>query len=286
MKRAEYQEATDWGIKCLLCPRLCLITEGGRGFCRIRGVVDGELRALGYGQISSAQLDPIEKKPLNEFHPGSMIYSIGGWGCNLGCQFCQNWSISQDFKIKEGTVSPAAVVRAAEASDSIGIAYTYNEPLISIEYLLDCAQLAHENGLVNVLVTNGYINKAPADAVLPFIDALNIDIKSMDDSFYGEHCLGGVRPVLDFAVSAASFGCHVEITNLVIPGLNDEESSFAQLAEWISGNLGKSVPLHLSAYRPEYKMSVDRTSIDALLRAREICRKQLDSVYLGNVPSR
>ncbi len=283
MRVANYWERNGDTVECLLCPTGCIISEGGSGFCKVRGVREGELKALGYGKVSSAHLDPIEKKPLNDFFPGSMIYSIGGWGCNLSCAFCQNWSISQEFHDESRVYEPADIVDEAKASGSIGIAYTYNEPLISFEFVRDCAQLARSAGLVNVLVTNGYINTEPASELLSLVDALNIDIKSMDPEFYKTHCGGELNPVLDFAVQANAAGCHVEITNLVIPGLNDSDDLFVSLADWIYDNLGAEVPLHLSAYHPQYKMVVNRTPPETLLNARDLCEQRLKHVYLGNV---
>jgi pyruvate formate lyase activating enzyme len=233
--------------------------------------------------ISSAGLDPIEKKPLYHFHPGTMIYSIGGWGCNLACEFCQNWSISQQADEQHSPHSANSIVKEAAGLGSIGVAYTYNEPFVGFEFVKECARLARAAGLANVLVTNGYVNSEPAGDLLPLVDALNIDIKSMDASFYKETCHGSVPPVLLFAKQAAAAGCHVEITNLVIPGLNDEDRNFESLASWIRENLGKRTPLHLSAYRPMYRLQVPATSAALLNKGYSICRSALDYVYMGNV---
>jgi pyruvate formate lyase activating enzyme len=175
------------------------------------------------------------------------------------------------------------VVDAAKRSGSSGIAYTYNEPLVEFEFVEDCAGLAREAGLFNVLVTNGYLCPEPAAELLPLIDALNIDVKSMDDAFYRRYCAGRLQPVLDVAVAAVKTGCHVELTNLIIPGLNDDDAGFVALAEWAAGSLGQATPLHLSAYRPQYKMDLPATPAALLQRARELCSRSLWYVYLGNV---
>lgn len=275
---------SDGKIECGLCPHRCSINEGRSGLCRVRRVVGGKLIAGGYGQISSAALDPIEKKPLYHFRPGSSIFSIGGWGCNFACRFCQNWTISQDFVYRGRSFQPEEVVgQAGCGGKSIGIAYTYNEPLISWEFVYDCAVLARKAGLANVLVTNGFVNPEPAAELLPLIDALNVDIKSMEDAFYRDQCRGRLQPVLDFCVRAVKQGCHVEITNLVIPGLNDREELFEMLSGWIKKELGQSTPLHLSAYFPQYKADAPPTPTSTLERAHEICSKHLQYVYIGNI---
>lgn len=271
-------------IQCVLCPHRCLISNQQAGRCRIRVNHVGRLQARGYGLISAAHNDPIEKKPLYHFYPGSQIFSVGGWSCNLTCSFCQNWTISQQLDLAAHGQTPAAIVEQALAARAIGIAYTYNEPLINIEFVHDCASLARQAGLQNVLVTNGYIEEAPAAWLLPFIAALNIDIKSMDDAFYRQYCAGRLAPVLRFAKQAQAAGCHLEITNLLIPGLNDAAEQLERLAAWVSQHLGAAVPLHLSAYHPDYRMRLPATSAELLQSAYTICRRFLQHVYLGNLP--
>ena len=284
MKTARYWHTVeDQKIQCDLCPHGCRIAEGKSGLCKVRGVVEGELKALGYGLLSSAGLDPIEKKPLYHYCPGSNIFSIGGWGCNLGCLFCQNWTISQQFVPEGDRHLPEQVVRKASAVGSVGIAYTYNEPLIGFEFVYDCAVLARKAGLINVLVTNGYVRREPAAELLPLIDAINLDIKSMDDAFYRQQCHATLRPVLDFAQQAVAMGAHVEITNLIIPGLNDRLETIGCLAQWMRNNLGEAVPLHLSAYHPDYKFQAPPTSTETMKAAWETARKELLYVYVGNV---
>lgn len=285
MKTALYwHPREDGAAQCDLCPHGCVIREGRQGLCHVRGMRDGELQALGYGAVSSAHVDPIEKKPLYHFLPGSQIFSIGGWGCNFGCVFCQNWTISQEAHLEEGErTTPADVARVAGARGSVGVAYTYNEPVIGLEFVLDCAQAVREAGYKNVLVTNGYLNSGPAAELLPLMDALNIDIKSMDERFYREQCKGSLAPVLAFAEQAAGLKCHVEITNLLVPGLNDADEQLASLAGWIAGHLGAGTALHLSAYRPQYRSRIPATTVASLLRAHAICASYLPYVYIGNV---
>ncbi len=278
-----WEKASDGKIECRLCPHHCRIAEGKRGTCGVRTAQNGKLYATGYGLISSANSDPIEKKPLYHFHPGKMIFSIGGWGCNFKCRFCQNWGISQQADLKGTPIPPDKIVADAMSEQSIGIAYTYNEPLINIEFVSACARLAREAGLVNVLVTNGYIEKKPAEFILPMVDALNIDIKGMDENFYKKQCSASLNPVLAFAKQAAGAGCHVEITNLVIPGLNDADNQIKKLADWIFDNLGQKTPVHLSAYHPQYKMDLPPTPPETLERAYRLFRGKLPYVYIGNV---
>ena len=284
MRRAEYTEDLGGGaVLCALCPNACRVNAGESGRCRVRTNRDGVLYADGYGIISSSHVDPIEKKPLYHYYPGSNIFSIGGWGCNLGCTFCQNWSISQEAAVGGAVRTPRDIIDAALDAGSSAIAYTYNEPLISIEFVGECAVLAREVGLRNVAVTNGYISAEPGRAATEMIDAFNIDIKSMDDAFYRRNCGAALEPVLSFCHMVSESGRHIEITNLVIPGENDSISGFRALAEWVSVNLGRHVPLHFSAYRPEYRMNNPATDVDVLRSAYETAREYLDHVYLGNV---
>ena len=283
LKRAEYWAVQpDGRVGCQLCPHHCQLKEGQTGLCRVRTVHGGVLRAMGYGLISSAHVDPIEKKPLYHFHPGAPIFSVGGWGCNFACVFCQNWTISQ--RLEPGPRrAPEAIVEQARASGCALVAYTYNEPLVGFEFVRDCARLAHAAGLKNVLVTNGYVEPAPAAELLPLTAALNVDIKSIEEEFYHRQCRGTLAPVLQFCRQALAAGCHVELTNLVIPTLNDRLEQIERLAEWIAANLGPRVPLHLSAYRPEYKAEQPPTPPDTLLQALARCRNHLAYVYVGNV---
>jgi pyruvate formate lyase activating enzyme len=270
-------------FQCRLCPHHCRMTDGQDGLCRVRGVREGKPHALGYGVISAAHVDPMEKKPLYHFFPGETIYSIGGWGCNLACFFCQNWSISQVRPAGVDRVTPEQIVRATLANRCRHLAFTYNEPLIGYEFVLDTAKLARAAGVSTVLVTNGYIEAEPAAGLLPWIDALNIDIKSMEEDFYRQHCRGTLSPILNFCRQAVKQGCHVEITNLVIPTLNDRPDLIRQLARWIGTELGTRVPLHLSAYHPDHECALPPTTAEILSEAVRVAREELQYVYAGNL---
>lgn len=284
MRTAEFWRKTDGDkVRCDLCPHHCKLAEGQAGLCKVRIARDGELKAAGYGHISSAHVDPIEKKPLYHFLPGSSIFSIGGWGCNFACEFCQNWTISQEADFAEKSCAPEEIVRTAVRSGCPSIAYTYNEPLVGFEFVCDCARLAREAGLANVLVTNGHVEPEPAAELLPLVRALNVDIKSIEEEFYRKHCRGRLAPVLGFCRQAKDAGCLVEITNLLIPSLNDNPGRIRDLAHWVKENLGPAAPFHLSAYRPEYRMTIPPTPRRLLEEAFDICSEELSYVYVGNV---
>ncbi|MBI4833892.1 MAG: AmmeMemoRadiSam system radical SAM enzyme [Planctomycetes bacterium] len=268
-------------VRCHICPHNCLIAPDKTGICRQRKNISGRLYLINYGKVTSVNLDPIEKKPLYHFHPASQIISFGTNGCNLSCMFCQNWSISQEDAGTED-ISPRDAIKIAQQHKSNGIAYTYNEPLMWYEFVRDCAKLAREANLKNVLVTNGFINPEPFAELLPYIDALNIDIKSIHPEFYKKLCKARLEPVLETAKTAKK-KAHVEITNLIIPEENDTEDDFRKISEWVAENLGKDTPLHFSAYYPTYKLNNPPTPPSTLQKAYEIGRKYLDYVYLGNV---
>lgn len=272
----------DGKVICLLCPHRCVIEDGEAGKCRVRQRSGDRLYALTYGRVTSAHLDPIEKKPLYHFHPGSAILSLGTWGCNFTCTCCQNWQISQRQAATEPLAPERAVELAESAPDNVGLAFTYNEPLIWYEYVQDTASLAREAGLKNVLVTNGYINEQPLRDLLPVIDALNVDVKSISDDFYRRICGGRVAPVLRTAEIAREFA-HVEITNLVIPGENDAEEDIRGLVDWVADTLGPDTPVHFSRYHPAYRMDNPPTPESTLHKAYSIATMKLRYVYLGNV---
>jgi len=269
-------------LRCELCPHRCVIRDGQVGKCRVRKREGDRLVPLTYGQVTAVHLDPIEKKPLYHFLPGSFILSLGSWGCSLRCDFCQNWNISQ-LQVPTQTLEPEqAVALASSREDNVGLAYTYNEPLIWYEYVYDTARLAQQRGLKNVLVTNGFINPEPLEELLPCIDALNIDVKAMSDEFYRRLCGGRLRWVLRAAEMAAQHA-HVEITNLVIPGENDRDEDFRALVDWVAEALGPDTPLHFSRYHPDYKLTAPPTPPETLSRAYALAREKLNYVYVGNI---
>jgi pyruvate formate lyase activating enzyme len=228
----------------------------------------------------SAALDPIEKKPLFHFYPGSMILSTGPNGCNLSCAFCQNWEISQADQPAE-YIEPRQLAELAAGNGSIGVAYTYTEPLVWFEYLMEACAEVRKKGLVNVLVTNGTMNPGPLAELLPLVDAMNIDLKSMDPQFYRETCGGDLKTVLG-TIEAASKSCHVELTNLVIPGLNDSEKDMNELVGWVAG-LDPLIPLHISRYFPRYRLEIPATPEKTLKKFYDLAVKSLKYVYLGNI---
>ncbi len=278
---AHYQRLEGKKVQCNLCPHHCTIADGRRGRRGVRVNREGPLYSEIYEQVTSVALDPIEKKPLYHFHPGTSILSLGTRGCNFACQFCQNWSISQ-APAATRAFPPRVAVEAARRERSIGLAYTYNEPLIWFEYVMETARLAHQAGLVNVLVTNGYIEAKPFDELLPLIDGVNMDIKSIRPDFYRDICGGTLEPVLRNAATAAK-RTHLEVTNLIIPGHNDSDEELEELATWIARELGPQVPTHLSAYFPRYKLQAPPTPVETLERAHAIFSRHLRYVYLGNV---
>ena len=270
---------------CELCFHHCALDEGQTGLCRARACQDGKIVSLNYGKLTSLALDPIEKKPLRRFHPGSLILSVGSFGCNMRCPFCQNHEISMagDSGIPTVEVSPEQL--AAQAAElvphgSIGVAYTYNEPLTGYEYIRDCAALVHEQGMVNVLVTNGTVEEEPWRALLPLVDAANIDLKGFTPSWYRR--LGGDLETVKRSIALAAERCHVEVTTLLIPGENDSEEEIRELARWLA-SISPEIPLHLSRFFPQYQM-VDRlpTPVEQVYRLSEAAQEYLSHVYTGN----
>lgn len=282
-KEAMFARNLEGGrVECQLCPHGCMLREGLAGRCGVRVVEGGELRTANYAMVTSASIDPIEKKPLYHFMPGSGILSVGTFGCNMGCDFCQNWEISQ-ARSGGQRLEPKELAALAERyrSRSVGVAYTYSEPSVWYEYVFDSAQLIKELGLKSVLVTNGFINPEPLAALLPYVDAMNIDLKAMDDGFYQRVCKARLRPVLDAISQAVEAGCHVELTTLVVPGLNDSTEEMRRLAQWVA-ELSRSIPLHISRYFPDYRMDQAPTPIGILVSCAETAREHLDYVYIGN----
>ena len=284
--------------KCEVCFRHCEIKENTLGFCGARSCKNGRIIPANYGKISSLALDPIEKKPLYHFHPGSRILSVGSFGCNLRCPFCQNDSISWSDDVfyyaeKSRYVSPEELVQIAleyhETNQNIGIAYTYNEPLVSYEYVRDCARLAHKEGLFNVLVTNGTAELSVLEEILPDIDAMNIDLKGFTEKYYNKTLGGNLNMTLHFIEKAAA-SCHVELTTLVVPYENDTEEEMRRICSWISElkdqngrTIGNEIPLHISRFFPRFHMT-DRsaTNVALIYHLKDVAEEYLKYVYTGN----
>ena len=287
MTEARFYTAVDGGVRCGLCPHHCRIPEGGRGLCRSRECRDGKLWALSYGRPCALAVDPVEKKPLNQFLPGTYCLSLSCTGCNLSCRWCQNSDISQvaPEEADHTVLSPEEAVDLCLRRGLPSIAYTYTEPFTWWEYMYDMAVLAHRKGLKNILVSAGYVGKEPLQELLPYLDAANIDIKALDDAFYRQYCGATLAPVLENILSMHAAGVHVEITNLLVTGLNDSEEQVTRLCQWMADNGLQDVPLHLSRYFPRYRMTEPGPTPKAtLLRARDIAtRLGIRQVYLGNV---
>ncbi len=279
--------------ECSVCFRHCHIPEGGLGFCGGRTAKNGKVEAFNYGRITSLALDPIEKKPLARFHPGSLILSAGSFGCNLRCPFCQNYEISWSdeaarFAEKAESLQPEELVEIAEATKNrgnIGIAFTYNEPLIGYEFIRDTAKLAKEKDLKTVIVTNGTAELPVLEELKPYIDAMNIDLKGFTDNYYTK-TLGGDRQQVMAFIEAASAFCHVELTTLIVPGENDSEEEMRALSKWVSRLKepdGEDIPLHISRFFPRFHMQ-DRaaTPVWTVYHLAEIARETLNYVYTGN----
>ncbi len=289
MKEASfYQKLDNNKVRCLLCPHGCILQQDGTGVCRARRNIGGSLYSLNYSLVTSLALDPIEKKPLYHFHPGSLILSAGTFGCNFKCSWCQNWTIAHrdtGTNARSMELTPEGLAELAQdyaARGSIGVAYTYNEPSIWYEFVLEASMLVREKGLVNVLVTNGYINKEPLEELLPYIDAMNIDVKAFTCEFYDKYCKGGLDSV-KATIERAACSCHVEITTLVIPGLNDSPKEIGSLVSWLA-SIDPEIVLHLSRFFPNYHMNnIMPTPRKTLEDARESALEHLKNVYLGNI---
>lgn len=272
-------------ITCQLCPHHCRLDEAEIGFCRARVNRSDVISALNYGVVTAIALDPIEKKPLRHFFPGSRILSVGSYGCNLRCPFCQNYEISMASSEEAfgRRMTPEDLVGNARRlvdEGNIGLAYTYNEPLVGYEFVRDCAKLIKKNGLKNVLVTNGCFCEAPVREILPDIDAMNIDLKAFNQKFYQK--ISGDLETVKQTIRIASQACHVEVTTLIVPGENDSEEEIRALSKWLA-SVGKTIPLHLSRFFPRYEMT-DRNATDVyqVYRLADIARESLEYVYAGN----
>jgi pyruvate formate lyase activating enzyme len=284
-----FTEETGDLARCGLCPRCCVIQSGSFGACGVRGNKNGKGFIPFYGLVSALALDPVEKKPLYHFRPGSSILSVGFTGCNLRCPFCQNWHISQNAGASGRMMKSGDVISAALRENSASIAYTYSEPLIHAEYLLDCMSKVRTQGIANVLVTNGCIASEAAHEILRLTDAANIDLKCFSADTYAKVLGGDLNTVLEFIRLACSMGVHVEVTTLVVPGLNDSEGELDACTDFIAGLCGGSgmpeIPWHLSAYHPDYRWNAPPTEPALLLRTAQRAREKIRFVYTGNITS-
>lgn len=278
---AHYVREAGGGVRCGLCPHGCRIADGERGRCGVRENRGGTLLALTYGAVVSASLDPVEKKPLYHVSPGSKILSLGSWGCNFTCSFCQNHDISQ-HEVPTHDLPPEEVAALAVREGGCGVAYTYNEPWIAFEYVRDCAKAVRAAGLKNVMVSNGFCMPDPLEELLPWIDAWNIDLKSGSEETYRRVCGGALQPVLTTLERVAQ-AAHLEVTTLLVPGMNDTPEEWRFLAEWVAGHCGADTPVHLSAYTPRYRYTEPPTSMPMLEAMLAAFRTTLRYVYAGNV---
>jgi pyruvate formate lyase activating enzyme len=274
-------------LECLLCPHYCKLASGKTGICGVRKNNGTGIELTTYGVISGFAHDPIEKKPLYHYFPGSKILSIGSYGCNMRCDFCQNFNISQNYPVRssELTTPESIADNVRSASNNIGIAFTYNEPVIWFEYLRDVALKVKDAGYHTVMVSNGYVAEEPLKEYLDLIDAFNIDLKAFSEDFYRKVTGATLEPVKKALKMISASGNHLEITTLLIPGLNDTGEEMEELVKWISGDLGRSVPFHISRYFPMHKRRDGSTPFESLIRFYEIASQHLDYVYVGNVKS-
>jgi pyruvate formate lyase activating enzyme len=275
-------------LRCIICPRMCMIRPGHRGFCNTKENKDGRLFSLTYGQLSAVAVDPIEKKPLAHFYPGSLALSISSVGCSFTCPWCQNWNLStaKPGEIPTQYIPPEEVVNIAKRRDCTSIAYTYNEPLINLDYVEDVARLASDKGVKNALVTNGYISTRALSLLLDVIDAANVDWKAFSEASYKKYCSADLQSVLDATVLMKRRGVHLEVTFLIIPEINDGEEEIRMMSRFLVDELGPETPLHLSRFYPQYKFThVPSTPVQTLVKARRIALKEgVQHVYVGNVP--
>lgn len=275
-----YEKAKDGRVICQLCPHFCSIAPDETGFCRVRKNIGGILYALNYGKITAYAMDPIEKKPLANYHPGSRIFSIGSFGCNLKCVYCQNYCIAHEKSDGIYTTSDNIADIANEEENNLGIAFTYNEPFIWYEFVKETAEKNAQKGSKNVLVTNGYVNREPLMALIDVIDAMNIDLKAFSESDYKKWFGGTLQPVLD-TIKASSSRCHVEITTLLATGIIDDADTVERIAKWIA-SINDGITLHLTRYFPCYRHNKPATDIEFMKRAQISAMKYLKNVYLGN----
>lgn len=279
---AKYYNVKNDHIECLMCPHFCSVKSDKWGICRGRKNIDGRLWATNYGETTSIAMDPIEKKPLYHFHPGSQILSIACNSCNMRCPFCQNWEISQ-AEVKTQYIPPEILQKMMKDHDSMGVAYTYTEPLMWFEYLTDAGKAIHEIGGKNILVTNGMINEDPLLELIPLIDAMNIDLKTMNPEVYKKTLKGDLAAVKN-TIEIAHKNCHIEITNLLVTGLNDKKADIDSLIDYVS-SIDPNIPLHFSRYYPNHNYTKPPTAVKTIEYAYAKAREKLGYVYIGNLPS-
>lgn len=281
-----YEKLSDKKVRCMLCPNNCVIGNGCIGKCRVRKNIDGTLYSVVYGKISALNLDPVEKKPFYHYMPGKNVATIGSYGCNLSCTYCQNYQISQtagDESEYENVMPETIVKKIIGIKNNIGIAFSYNEPTVFYEYMKDIAVIVKKTGMKTLMVTNGYINPEPLQESFEFIDAYSIDLKSFNDGFYRSICGGTVEPVKETIKACVKYGKHVEIENLVINENSTDMTEFEELVKWIAFECSPDVPLHINMYHPAYKMSSQPVTIEKLEKMRETALKYLNFVYIGNI---
>ena len=284
-----YDQLADDQVRCDLCAHCCVIKDGGRGICRVRENHEGRLYTRVYGNLIAQNVDPIEKKPLYHFYPGSMAYSIATPGCNFRCEWCQNWQISQMPRLMtlpdRKRLQPEAIVESALATGSTSIAYTYTEPTIFFEYSFDVSKLAHEAGIKNVYVTNGFMTPEMIDLYHPWLDAANVDIKAFKDETYRKLMGGRLEPVLESCRRLKAAGVWLEVTTLIVPGVNDDPEELRALAAFIHDDLGPETPWHLSRFYPQYKMTTKAPTEQSILTETKVMGEEmgLDYIYIGNV---
>ncbi len=288
------KEARFWNplpgkkVECTACVRRCQIPEGGQGFCFVRQNLGGRLSLANYGLMAAVQHDPIEKKPFNHFHPGSTVLGIGTSSCNFGCMFCQNHEISKEHGINGGEFSPEEIIGIAQKLGADGIAYTYNEPAIFLEYALDSAKLAKAHGLFNVFVTNGYLTEEAVRAMSGLVDAVVVDFKGNGDDKFANRfeAIPSAEPVKRSLLAMKRYGMHIELTDLVVPGVGDSLDACGALTKWVREELGPQTPIHFTRFYPDYKMlDYPSTPIETLKAHYKLARENgLDYVYIGNVP--
>ncbi len=288
MEAVYFTSLGENNIRCTLCPHNCRIKPGETGKCNVRHNVDGKLHTDVYENISALALDPIEKKPLYHFYPGKQILSVGSFGCNMSCLFCQNYEISQPtvsiMNSRKNKISSSKILeKARKISSNIGLAFTYNEPIVWYEFMMDMAKGAKNSGLSTVMVSNGYINRVPLNGLIEYIDAFNIDLKAFNNEFYRDYTGAGIKPVLNTLKKIRSSGKHLEITYLVIPGHNDNRDEFTDCVSWINDNLGKDTVFHLSRYFPNYNFSAPPTPASTIRDLYYIAKEKLNFVYPGNI---